>query len=270
MHMHAVARFVAHGFGHKRCGLAGLCRGILYYVFNGHGSVCHLGHFTKLNFYFKLSAAADFMMMVLYANAHILKHKAHAGAQVAGYILRLIYMISALMRRLVAVIVIRIAAVPVRFLRVNCIAYAVRQGLIAYVIEYMELKFRPYNHLIRYARFLHICYGALCNVSWVLIKGAVVRPVYYHNIARHRERRHRGKRIEGGCSEIGYKHHVAVFNGRVAIVAAVKAYAVGQRVLGKPLLGDEYMAPAAVYVGHFEIYHLNIIGFDKFLNFVQG
>ena len=269
MNMHTVACLVTHRLGHEGSRLASLCGGVFDDILDYHGIVSHFSHFAKLDLYLKLAAAADLMVMILHADAHILKHKAHTGAQVAGYIMWLIYVITALMRGLVAVVVKRIAAVPISLLSINAVAHAVRQSLVAHIVKNMELKLRPYHHLVRNACLFHIFNCALGNIPRVLVKRPVVRTVYYHNIAGHCKRRNSRKRIKCCSSKVGNKHHIAVFNGSIAIIAAVKANAVYQSILVQSLLRNKYMAPAAVNVSHLKIDHLNVVSFDEFFYIIK-
>ena len=129
----------------------------------------------------------------------------------------------------------------------------------------MEFEFRSDDHFVGNAGFTHVFNSALDNVAGILIERAVLGAVDNHCIAAHGEGRNLRKGIDSSGGKVGNEDHIAVFNGRVAVVGTVKADAVFHRVFIKTGGGDGDMAPTTVNIGHFEIDHFNFIVKDEFL-----
>ena len=263
MNVHTVAGFRIDGLGHEGCGAAFFNGSVADDVFCYHGVVGHFDNIIKLNLDFKLSGAADFVVMILDFNAPIFHKHAHFAAEIVIPVLRSTDVIAALVRNLETVFTA--AGVPIGFFGVNFTANAFGTSLELNIVKHMEFEFRSDDHFVGNAGFTHVFNSALDNVAGILIERAVLGAVDNHCIAAHGEGRNLRKGIDSSGGKVGNEDHIAVFNGRVAVVGTIKADAVFHRVFIKTGGGDGDMTPTTVDVGHFEIDHFNFIVKDEFL-----
>jgi len=133
----------------------------------------------------------------------------------------------------------------------------------------MEFKLRAEADLIGDARLFKIGLRALGNAARILVERPVVRMIDDLDISDHGERPDLHKLIDVGTCQIGNEDHIAFFDGREPIVAAIKSDAVRHGLLCKAAGGDREVPPAAVKVDHHEVDHLDISLFNETFYFIK-
>ena len=150
--------------------------------------------------------------------------------------------------------------------RESCV---VRFGGIADFIEDIEFVFRPDQHLIGDAKFLHIGKGTLRHISRILVKRPVLRAVYDHDVADHGKCFDRCICVDHGGIQDRNKNHVTVLDGGIPIIGTVKTDAADHRVFRQTLCRNRQVAPSAIDVCQFKVDHLDIVVFTHLQNIVQ-
>jgi hypothetical protein len=162
-----------------------------------------------------------------------------------------------------------LAGIPFRLQGIHPEGRVVRRALKAYAVKQVELKFRSYHHLIGHARLAHILLRPLRDAAGILPKAPVLRLVDDLYITGHREGGHSGKGVHTGGSNIGNKHHIALFHRRVTKIRSVKANTITHRILGETRRRDGDMVPPARQVNRFEIDHLYTAALAKILDLLN-
>ena len=169
-------------------------------------------------------------------------------------------MVSALVRHFIAIVARRVqAVVPVRLSGVNAVAALSGRHLKAGAVKEVEFKFRPDDHSVRNSVIFHIMNRTQGHVFRVLVEGLIFALSYGAHIAAHGQGRDGGEGVHTGGIRVRKEHHVAFFNGGIAIVGAVEADAVGEGVLAETLHRNGDVPPAAVDVRHLEIDHADLL-----------
>ncbi len=260
MYVHAAARLLVDGLGEEGGGLALLGRQVLDDVFDDHGVVRHCGHVVQLHLDLHLARAAHLVVVVFHPDAPVLHHHAHVAAQVVAHVLGSRDVVAALVGHLIAIVTGGVqAVVPVRLPGVDAVAALSGSHLKTGAVEEIELELGSDHHAVGDAAFLHVFHSAEADVLWVLVEGPVPVLADGAYIAAHGQGGHRGEGIHVGGGRIRQKHHVALLDGRIAVVGAVEADAVGEGVLPEPLHRDGDVPPAAVDVRHLEVDHADLL-----------
>jgi len=259
MHVHTVACFAVNRLRKEGCGLACLNSSILNHILNNHGVVCHRCHLTKLNFNFHLTGTANFMVMIFYFNACFFEHQAHITSEVIADIMRLVNVITTLLRYLITCVLACITGIPLCLLRVKGIRNLLGLYIKINTVKHMELKFRSDDHLICNTGGLHVLYRMLGHISRVLIKPAVGRLVNDKYIANHRNGLYFCKRIKHCTCKIRNEYHITLLNRSKPIVRTVKSNTIFHQGRLESALRNCDVSPSSVKVDHLKIDHLYVV-----------
>ena len=206
-------------------------------------------------------------MVILYFHTPLFHEVAHLRPEVKVDVVGQRTVITCLVTNLITVIFVALnAAVPFRLYRVDSITDVIRRGVVTYVVENMEFKFRSDKHVVRDVLFTEIVDCRQRYVAGVLVKTGVFFLADNANVTHHSKGRRLDERFDKSGVHIGNKYHIALFYRSVTVVTAVKTDTVFKSVFRKSFNGYGEVTPSAVDIYHFKIDDFNIVFFAKFMN----